>query len=153
MNSGEKWGIFMLMGEYHHSIDEKNRMIIPARLREELGNSFIITRGLDGCLFVYSMVEWNRLVDKLKTLSFTKKDARNFSRFFLSGATTVEFDKQGRISIPSFLMEYASLSKNGVVVGALDRLEIWAEEKWNTFMSENEQEFENLAEHLFDDAV
>ena len=151
VNSGEKWGIFMLMGEYHHSIDEKNRMIIPAKLREELGNSFIITRGLDGCLFAYSMVEWNRLVEKLKTLSFTKKDARNFSRFFLSGATTVEFDKQGRISIPAFLMEYASIQKNGVVVGALDRLEIWSEEKWNSFMSDNEEEFENLAEHLFDE--
>ena len=93
----------MLIGEYHHNIDEKGRLIIPAKFREDIGEKFIVTRGLDGCLFVYSLVEWEKIVSKLKLLPFTKKDARTFMRFFLSGATECEFDKQGRINLVNSL--------------------------------------------------
>ena len=140
----------MLMGEFHHSIDEKNRLIIPSKFRGDLGSRVIVTRGLEGCLFVYSESEWNIIVSKLKTLPFTKKDARAFSRFFLSGAIEAEFDKQGRIIIPSPLIGYASITKNCVVIGVNDRLEIWAEDSFNKFMSDNEEDLSDIAEHLFD---
>ena len=102
----------MLIGEYHHTIDEKGRLIIPSKFRDEIGNSFVVTRGLDGCLFVYSLVEWEKIVSKLKVLPFTKKDARTFTRFFLAGAAVCEFDKQGRINLVNSLIEYAGLKKN-----------------------------------------
>lgn len=140
----------MLMGEFHHAIDDKNRLIIPSKLREEMGNSIVVTRGLEGCLFAYTLVEWNNIITKLKSLSFTKKDARSFSRFFLSGATTLEFDKQGRINIASPLVTYADLNKNCVIVGVNDRLEIWSEERWNNFITTNEEDLSDIAEHLFD---
>ena len=140
----------MLMGEFHHSIDEKNRLIIPSKFRGDLGSRVIVTRGLEGCLFVYSESEWNIIVSQLKSLPFTKKDARAFSRFFLSGAIEAEFDKQGRINIPSPLIGYASITKNCVVIGVNDRLEIWAEDSFNKFMDDNEDDLSDIAEHLFD---
>ena len=146
----EKSGGFMLIGEYHHNIDDKKRMIIPSKYREDLGEKVIVTRGLEGCLFVYSETEWNQIVSKLKTLPFTKKDARSFVRFFLSGATVCEFDKQGRIKISIPLAEYASLTKECVVIGVNDRLEIWSEAVWNNFMKENEKSLSDTAENLFD---
>lgn len=139
----------MFMGEYHHSLDEKGRIIIPKNYREELGNSFIVTRGLENCLFIYAMTEWNKIVEKLKKLPFTKKDARNFTRFFLSGATVVELDKQGRINIASPLMNYASLEKDCVVVGVNDRIEIWSKDKWENFFQENQDSLSDIAENLF----
>lgn len=141
----------MLMGEYHHSIDEKGRIIIPSKFREELGENVIVTRGLDDCLFIYSYKEWTTLVKKLKLLSFTKKDARSFTRIFLSGAVMNEFDKQGRIKISSPLVKYASLSKDCVIIGVNDRLEVWSYEKWNNFMNQSKKELADLADHLFDD--
>ncbi len=140
----------MLMGEYHHNIDDKKRMIIPSKFREDLGNKVIITRGLEGCLFIYSEAEWNGIVSKLKALPFTKKDARSFVRFFLSGATIGEFDKQGRVVIPNSLVEYANLSKECVVIGVNDRLEIWSQEIWNKFMNDNNNSLSDIAENLFD---
>lgn len=150
VDSGEKWGIIMLMGEYHHNIDEKGRLILPAKFREELGESFIITRGLEECLFVYSDSEWNNITKRLNNLPFTKKDARSFMRFFLSGATAAEFDKQGRINITSPLISYADLKKECVIIGVGDRLEIWSAEKWNSFYEENKDNLSNIAEDLFD---
>ena len=141
--------IVMLMGEYHHNIDEKGRLIIPSKFRNDLGEKFIITRGLDKCLFVYSEEEWNKLISKLKTLPFTNKDARNFTRFFLSGATANEFDRQGRINISSSLVSYANLTKECVIIGANDRLEIWSEELWNNFIESNEDNLSDIAENLF----
>ncbi len=140
----------MLIGEYHHSLDEKNRLIIPSKFRAEIGNEFIITRGLDRCLFIYSKDEWEKIVNKLSTLPFTKKDARDFLRFFLSGATVCEFDKQGRIIITSPLVQYAGLKKDCVIIGVNERLEIWSEESFNTFISENEDNFSKVAENLFE---
>lgn len=139
----------MLMGEYRHSIDEKNRLVVPSKFREEIGNEFIITRGLDKCLFIYSKIEWERIVNKLKTLPFTKKDARNFTRFFLSGACICELDKSGRVCITSPLIEYAGIAKDCVIIGANDRIEIWAKEAWEQFINVNEEAFSDIAENLF----
>lgn len=140
----------MLMGEFHHTIDEKGRIIIPSKFREELGNNFIITRGLEECLFIYSVENWNKITSKLNSLPFTKRDARSFTRFFLSGATAAEFDKQGRINITSPLVSYAELKKECVIIGVGDRLEIWSSEKWNNFYEENKENLSNIAENIFD---
>lgn len=142
----------MFMGEYHHTIDEKGRLILPAKFRAELGEKFIITRGLDAekCLYVYSMNDWNRIVAKLNTLPFTKKDARIFVRTFFSGATECEFDRQGRINITSPLVSYADLQKDCVVIGANDRIEIWSKERWDNFFNANSEMVEEIAEHLFE---
>ncbi len=148
--SGRKWGINVFMGEYHHVIDDKGRLIIPSKFRYELGETFIVTKGLEGCLFVYPKNEWEVIVSKLKTLPFTKKDARTFMRFFLSGATECEFDKQGRINITSPLAEYADLTKECVIIGVNDRLEIWSKEKFNDFFKGNEDNLSDVAENLFD---
>ena len=139
----------MFMGEYHHSIDEKGRIIIPSKFRNELGTSFIVTRGIENCLFVYSLPEWDKIVTKLNKLPFTKKDARNFTRFFLSGASVVELDKQGRINIASTLTDYAKLEKDCVVLGVGDRLEIWSNDLWNNFFNENRDNLSDIAENLF----
>lgn len=146
---GEKWGIHMFMGEYHHTIDDKGRIIIPSKFRYELGDKFILTRGLENCLFAYPEKEWNLIVEKLNKLPFTKKDARNFSRFFLSGATIVEFDKQGRINISSPLVTYADLKKECVIIGVGDRLEIWDKEEWNHFFDNSKDSMSDIAENLF----
>ena len=106
----------MFMGEFRHNIDDKGRLIIPAKFRESLGSSFVITRGLDRCLFAYPPSEWTQLEQKLKALPFTKADARKFTRFFFSGASEVEFDKQGRIHIAPHLREYARLKKECVIM-------------------------------------
>lgn len=138
----------MFMGEYHYSIDEKGRLTIPAKLRYELGENFIVTRGLDGCLFVYPKNEWENIIQKYKELPNTK-DARNFMRFFLSGATVCEFDKQGRINISAPLTKYAELKKDCVIIGVNDRLEVWSKERWESFIDTNEDSLSDIAEKLF----
>ena len=140
----------MFIGEYHHSIDDKGRLIIPSKFREELGNKFIITRGIENCLFVYSLESWEKIVNKLETLPFTKKDARAFIRFFLSGASEAEFDKQGRINITSPLISYANITKECVVIGTGDRLEIWSEESCNDFFISARDSMSDIAENLFE---
>ena len=153
VDNGEKWGIFMLMGEYHHTIDDKGRIFVPAKFRPELGEQFVVTRGLESCLFVYSMNEWNKIVSKLNTLPFTKQSVRNFSRFFLSGATIVELDKQGRINITSPLTTYASLEKECIIIGVGERLEIWNEKAWNEFLDTNIDDMSMIAEDLFSQGI
>ena len=143
-----KVGDFMFMGEYHYSIDEKGRLTIPAKLRYELGENFIVTRGLDGCLFVYPKNEWENIIQKYKELPNTK-DARNFMRFFLSGATVCEFDKQGRINLSAPLTKYAELKKDCVIIGVNDRLEVWSKERWESFIDTNEDSLSDIAEKLF----
>lgn len=140
----------MLMGEFHHNIDDKGRLVIPTKYREEMGESFVITRGLEKCLYAYSMVEWDKLVAKLNELPFNKKDARTFIRTFFSGATVCEFDKNGRINITSPLVSYAGLSKACVIIGVNDRLEIWDEDTFNGFLDENSENMEEIAENLFE---
>jgi len=148
--SGRKWGDNMLIGEYHHNIDEKGRLIIPSKFRDILGNEFIVTRGLEGCLFVYAMKDWNNIISKLQTLPFTKKDARIFNRFFTSGATVCEFDKQGRINIPSSLVNYANLKKECTIIGVNDRLEIWDTDIFNKLIEENFNTISDISENLFE---
>lgn len=150
VESGRKWGIVMFMGEFRHALDEKKRLIIPSKYRDELGTTFILTRGIEKCLFLYSEKEWSILTEKLHTLSFTKKDARNFLRFFLSGATQLEFDKQGRVVLPTNLIEYANISKDCVIIGVGERLEVWSKEEWENFYNNNEESLSDIAEHLFD---
>ena len=153
VTGGEKWGIFMFMGEYHHSIDDKGRLIIPSKFRTELGDKFVITRGIENCLFAYPIERWETIVHKLESLPFTKKDARNFTRFFLSGATVAEFDKQGRINITSPLITYAGIDKECVIIGTGDRLEIWAKEAWDNFFDSASINMSDIAENLFDESV
>ena len=140
----------MFMGEYSHNLDAKGRIIVPAKFRENLGESFVLTRGLDRCLFVYPKAEWHILEDKLKQLPLTKKDARKFTRFFLSGASEQEMDKQGRISIPQPLRSYANLSKECTVIGVSNRIEIWDADEWNDYVLESEESFAEIAENLMD---
>ena len=151
MNSGTKWGKvvnIMFMGEYNHAIDDKGRIIIPSKLRNDLGNNFIITRGLDGCLFIYSSNEWTNIINKYKSLPDTK-DKRSFMRVFLSGATVCDYDKQGRINIPSSLINYAKLNRECIIVGVFDRLELWSKESWNEFILNNSDNLSDIADSLF----
>ena len=127
MKEGE---IQLLIGEYEHSLDAKGRLIMPAKLRSDMGDRFIVTKGLDGCLFAFSQKEWLNFETKLKELPLSDKNARNFVRFFLAGATECETDKQGRFLIPNNLRKAASLEKEAVVIGVGTRLEIWNKATW-----------------------
>ena len=137
------------MGEYHHNIDEKGRIVLPGKFREDR-TKIIVTRGLEKCLYLYTVEDWEKVVNKLNTLPFTKKDARTFMRSFFAGASVCEFDKMGRINITSPLVSYAGLTKECVVIGVNDRIEIWDETLFNNYMNENSKELENIAEHLFE---
>lgn len=150
---GEKWGIFMFMGEYHHTLDNKGRIIIPAKYRELLGNEFIITRGIEPCIYAYPKETFEKIVAKLESLPFTKKDARRFTRFFMSGATATELDKQGRILLPSPLSNYASLEKDCVIVGVGERFEIWDLNAWTEFMNSANDEMSLIADGLFNEGI
>lgn len=136
----------MFMGEYNHSIDSKGRIIVPSKFREELGEEFVVTKGLDGCLFAYPNKEWQTFEEKLRTLPLTNKNARQFSRFFLAGAASCEIDKQGRFLLPSVLREYAELEKDVVLVGVLSRVEIWSKLKWEE--SNVYEDMDDIAEHM-----
>ena len=140
--------IYMLMGEYHYSIDDKGRLTMPSKLRCELGYACIITRGMDGCLFIYSINEWTNIIRKYKELPNTK-NARNFMRFFLSGASECDFDKQGRIKISAPLMDYAKLDKDCVIIGVNDHLEVWNKSLWDGFMADNFDDLSDIADDLF----
>ncbi len=141
----------MFMGEYHHTIDDKSRIVLPSKFRTTLGEKFIVARGLEKCLYVYSIAEWKKLENQLKTLPFTKKDARTFIRSFFSGATECEFDRQGRTCLTSPLVCYAGLTHECIVIGANDRIEIWDKLAWDNFMKENSDKLSDIAENLFMD--
>ncbi len=152
--SGEKWGDgvdkTMFMGEYQHTVDGKGRVAVPARFREQLGETFIATRGLDHCIFVYPQSEWESLEKKLKSLSFTQANARAFVRLLFSGATECSLDKQGRILLPANLRDYAGLDKDAIIIGVSNRVEIWAAEKWDSYAKEANLSYEEIAETLVD---
>ena len=120
----------MFMGEYNHTVDAKGRLIVPSKFREQLGDEFVVTKGLDGCLFVYENTEWKILEEKLKKLPLTNANARKINRFFLAGAALCEVDKQGRILLPAVLREFAGIEKDAVMVGVGNRIEIWSKESW-----------------------
>ncbi|WP_084667042.1 division/cell wall cluster transcriptional repressor MraZ [Thermanaeromonas toyohensis] len=140
----------MFIGEYYHTIDEKGRLIIPARFREELGERFIVTKGLDNCLFVYPWKNWEEIERKLRSWPLTRSDARAFMRFFFSGATECELDRQGRILLPASLREYARLEKEVVIAGVSTRVEIWSRELWEKYLEETAIQYEALAEKMGD---
>jgi len=137
----------MFMGEYNHTVDAKGRLIVPSKFRDQLGDEFVVTKGLDGCLFVYTLDEWHNVEEKFRSISMTSKEARKFSRFFFAGAASCEVDKQGRILLPQVLREYADLKKEVVLVGVLSRVEIWDKDRWleNTY---DEEEMEEIAERM-----
>ncbi len=138
------------MGEYNHTIDAKGRMILPAKFREPLGPVFIATKGLENCLFVYTLTEWAILEEKLRQLPLAKPEARAFVRFFFAGAVEVEVDKQGRILLPTNLREYAKLEKNTVVIGVSNRVEIWDKTSWDEYNALTAPTVAQIAEHLAD---
>ena len=121
----------MFMGEYRHSIDEKGRLIVPSKLREQLGREFIATKGLDKCLYLYPMEEWRHVEEQLRDKIMTDPKSRKIVRFFLAGAVPCELDKQGRVVIPTQLREYADINKDVVLAGMLTRLEVWDERNWD----------------------
>ena len=137
----------MFMGEYSHTIDAKSRLIIPSKFREILGDVFVVTKGLDGCLFVFDNTEWTAFEEKLQKLpSLTNPDVRKFVRFFMAGAITVEVDKQGRILIPTGLKDFAALEKDAVLIGVGSRVEIWSKERYESTVSYDDME--EIAMHL-----
>ena len=136
------------MGEYNHTIDAKGRFIIHAKFRETLGDKFIVTKGLDGCLFVYPKSEWSSFEEKLKVLPLTNKDARQFTRFFLAGAAACEVDKQGRILLPQVLRDFAQLEKEVVLIGVASRVEIWSKINWEQSMSTYNDDMNEIAEKM-----
>ena len=140
--------VIMFMGEYSHTIDAKGRIIVPAKFRESLGDNFVVTKGLDNCLFVYTSEDWRKFEEKLRTLPLTNKDARKFTRFFLAGAAEMEIDKQGRILIPSVLREFAALEKDVVLVGVGSRIEICDKARWNESISIYDDDMEEVAENM-----
>ena len=140
----------MFLGEYLHNLDAKGRLIIPSKFREELGPSCVITKGLDGCLFIFPQDEWRKLSEKLSQLPLTRQDARSFTRFFFSSASELDCDKQGRIAIPAHLLDYAHIEKSVQVIGMNGRIEIWDVGHWTTYQDSSDSSFEQLAE-LMDD--
>lgn len=136
----------MFMGEYNHTIDAKGRLIVPSKFREALGDTFVVTKGLDGCLFVYDNKEWNAFEEKLKSLPLTNKEARQFARFFLAGAAEVEVDKQGRILVPNILREFAQISRDVVLIGVASRIEIWSRERFEGIAAF--EDMDEIAEHM-----
>ncbi|MBR2594822.1 MAG: division/cell wall cluster transcriptional repressor MraZ [Solobacterium sp.] len=138
----------MFMGEYRHSLDAKNRLIIPARFRDELGDTFVVTRGFDGCLTVYTEDQWKKIVAQLEQLPVTKSEVRKYIRSLLSKAQECEFDSQGRIQLPQSLVGVADIAKKCVIIGAADHLEIWSEERWDAYDETSDETFEADAETL-----
>ena len=136
----------MFMSEYNHTIDTKGRLIIPAKFREKLGEEFVVSKGMDGCLFVYANDDWNAFEQKLTSLPLINKEARQFARFFLAGAAEVELDKQGRILLPANLREFAGLDKDVVLVGVGSRVEIWSKERWTD--NGDYDDMDEIAEHM-----
>ena len=150
--SGDKytrlWITIMFIGEYSYTIDTKRRMAIPVKFRKDLGKKAVLTRGLDNCLYLYSMSEWEKLAKKLSDLPISRSDSRAFSRLMLAGAMEVSLDGLGRILIPDYLKEYASLNKKAILAGLYNRVEIWSESKWKSYKKQTENEVENIAEKM-----
>ncbi len=136
----------MFMGEYNHTIDAKGRLIVPSKFRESLGDEFVVTKGMDGCLFVYDNNEWAKFEEKLRSLPMIDKEARQFTRYFLAGAASVEVDKQGRILIPAVLRDFAEITKDAVLVGVGSRIEIWSKERWDGTVSY--EDMEEISKHM-----
>lgn len=140
----------MFMGEYHHNLDNKGRLIIPAKFRNQIGKLIVFTRGMEGCIFGYPISEWQKIEAKLAQLPLTKKNARNFMRIFYSGAMETEFDKQGRVNFSTTLKEYAGLEQECVIIGVSNRIEVWSAERWQKFSEQASEDYDDIAENLDD---
>ncbi|MGS0764222.1 division/cell wall cluster transcriptional repressor MraZ [Syntrophomonas curvata] len=140
----------MFLGEYQHSLDSKGRITVPSKFREQLGDKFVATKGLDDCIFLYPMEEWGIIEEKLRSLPFTRADVRSFARFFFSGASELEIDRQGRTLIPLNLREYAAIDKELIIIGVGSRIEIWSADRWGEYTSDAESSYEEIAESLVD---
>ncbi|UCD15394.1 MAG: division/cell wall cluster transcriptional repressor MraZ [Candidatus Omnitrophota bacterium] len=144
----------MWYGEFTHTLDDKDRFILPAKFREKIKGlkqkKFYITRGLDGCLFLFHQETWEKLEERLKSLSFAKQQSRSFNRLYFSGAQEIEIDSQGRIGISDYLKEFAQIRREIVIIGVADRIEIWDKDSWDKFYQENRKRFEEAAENLFE---
>lgn len=140
----------MFIGEYAHTLDAKGRIFVPADFRDGLGDRFILTKGLDRCLFGFTLNEWGKLEEKLHRLPFARADARAFTRLFFSGAAAVDVDKQGRILVPANLREYAGLAKDVVILGVSSRVEFWAKDEWERYSSQTQDKYEQIAEKIVD---
>ncbi|MBD3263980.1 MAG: division/cell wall cluster transcriptional repressor MraZ [Candidatus Omnitrophica bacterium] len=144
----------MWYGEYSHTLDDKNRFILPSKFREKIRSfktkKFYITRGLDGCLFLFSSDVWSKLEEKLKSLSFTREQSRAFNRLYFSGASEINIDSQGRVTIPDYLKDFANIKKEIIITGVSDRIEVWDRGVWDKFYQNNKKRFEDIAENLFD---
>ena len=138
----------MLIGQYSHTLDDKKRLMMPAKIRRSLGEEIVITKGLDNCLFVYPLPEWQKLADKLAKLPISQGNARSFARLILAGASEAEIDSLGRILIPDYLREYAHLNKEIVIVGVYNRLEVWDKSSWEEYRKNSENSSNDLAEKL-----
>jgi len=142
------WITYMLLGEFKHNLDSKNRLTIPAKIRTELGEKPVLTRGLDNCLFIYPHRDWELFMEKLSKLPLSQKKARSFKRFMLSSANEIEIDDMGRMLIAETLRKYAQLKKSVVIIGVQDRVELWDEKVWNSYIAEAEKESGDLSEGL-----
>ena len=140
----------MFIGEYQHTIDEKGRMAIPSKMRSNLGSGAVVTRGIDNCLWVFPKKQWQELAEKLASLPLTDSNSRAFSRLMLAGAMEVEFDSQGRALIPNYLRTYAGLTKNAIVAGLFNRLEIWDAKEWNAYKTKTEKATDQITKHMAD---
>lgn len=144
----------MWYGEYYHTIDDKDRFVLPSKFRDKIKTfpekKFYITRGLDSCLFLFHKTEWDKLEERLRSLSFTKQQSRNFNRLYFSGANEIDIDAQGRIILPSHLKDFAKIKKEIVIIGVADRIEIWDKASWDNFYGDNSKKFEEAAESLFE---
>jgi len=140
----------MFLGQHEHSLDKKGRIIMPSRFREDLGDSFVITFGLDKCLFIYPMEEWRKLANNLQSLPLGRKDARAYKRTLASRALVSHFDQQGRVTISKYLRDYAQIDKNVIIIGVFERIEIWSLEKWSEYAEKTEQSYEDIAERIYE---
>ncbi|MCF7908733.1 MAG: division/cell wall cluster transcriptional repressor MraZ [Candidatus Omnitrophica bacterium] len=145
----------MWYGEHNHTLDNKDRFILPAKFREKIKTlkkkKFYITRGLDGCLSLYAETAWKQLEEKLSTLSFTKKQSRSFNRLLFSGASEIEVDAQGRVTVPEYLKSFAQINREIVIIGVVNRIEVWDRKIWSSFYNHNKKRFEEMAENLFEE--
>jgi MraZ protein len=139
---------FMFIGEYTHSVDSKNRLFVPTKFQKDLKQGIVVTRGLDSCLFVFTLKAWEEIATKLKSMPLTNQNSRAFARLMLAGAMEVKLDKQGRILIPQYLKEFASLDKETVLAGLFDRIEIWNKESWEKYKKQTEKDSNKIAENL-----
>jgi MraZ protein len=146
----EESGKMMFLGQHEHSLDKKGRIIMPSNFREDLGDTFVITFGLDKCLFVYPMEEWKKLANSLQELPLGKKDARAYKRTLASRALVSHFDQQGRVVISKHLRDYAEITKNVIIIGVFERIEIWDLEKWKEYATDTESSYEDIAERIYE---